>query len=813
MKNWKKMTRKKKQKAKFPVTEEDNLQKITLTRDNEEEEIVQKITLTRDEEEEIENKWQTILTLEQINSNKEGESFKDHQSNKKQFNSEYRNNLNKFIKHLLESLSSCFDIHKNTLEKKALELYDYAVSIKGMSYQDLVRNPSGRYEYLASTLIYYSFLLKNVKLIVKKLVTRTSILESLGKKELSKLMLKPNKTTLFYFFNFLSDKNKNIVIERGFKSQFKTQDKSTKIQKFDKILFDEIDKRIEKFTEYINLKRISIDIYNDIKSEPNSLTYNKLPPKNRNPKDVALSIIFFALKHDDYNIKKFRKYGVIDYINEFFSNRIWALKVYIPFLYNFLSEDMKKKIFYIPIARSATISVIEEYENNLWNYINRIIEFLEINSKDELENIAKGLYNYAKSDKNFNLKILSIKNPLHLAVTLIHLSSIKSNIHNSLSQKNLVKNLRNTSPFSINRAELSKLVKEFHKFVSDKVDLLRVFKDKEIFTEELNRIMLYHEKKRNINNYYLIEFILELYKIIDISPNDFCNFLGLYKSNPSGLLKELEIHDHLLLNRELLFNTVENFRKIISQYVPQEYKDHLRRILSNFTSEKKNYFEKLDLKREEAKRARKAQYGLTYFSTECRIEKFILMLGFSPYDGYDLWENKVFDSSNFKIWADFHHIKYHPKDKSLDDLAFIPRTHPNDLESNQKHYLTHFDITTYEVNNDRIKLKEIKNRTLKNQKIIIRAFFSLKSSILDQLEGWNVSSIKKIKRRLNETAFSWCKGIEKYIPIVEPKKFKFLPKEKYNKIVLLTKRVSNATVMEVINKLNNKRNKTKSVDK
>jgi len=161
---------------------------------------------------------------------------------------------------------------------------------------------------------------------------------------------------------------------------------------------------------------------------------------------------------------------------------------------------------------------------------------------------------------------------------------------------------------------------------------------------------------------------------------------------------------------------------------------------------------------------------------ENRVRKFIILLGFSPYDGFDIWNNKKKIKGTFRIYANFHHYHYNPVDQSDDDLVFIPVKPPKKYQNNGGNYLTHNMIAGREGN---LKRTDISNETRKrnaeelksieeiigyNSSLIEKAVFTLNSDLLNNLRGWGTRSIKKIKERLKDKKFLWCKGIEKYIP-------------------------------------------------
>jgi len=144
------------------------------------------------------------------------------------------------------------------------------------------------------------------------------------------------------------------------------------------------------------------------------------------------------------------------------------------------------------------------------------------------------------------------------------------------------------------------------------------------------------------------------------------------------------------------------------------------------------------------------------------------MLGFSPYDGYDMWNNKSFSKRYKKtlIYAQLHHIDDNLNDINSDDeknLVFIPTKHPKD-KNREIHYLTHRKISSYQGNENVEILRKIQQRLIFNSKIIKTAFIYDDPSHLDELIGWSEFSIEKIKKRLIDRNLEWTRNIEKLIP-------------------------------------------------
>ncbi|MHA1623974.1 MAG: hypothetical protein ACTSWH_02465, partial [Promethearchaeota archaeon] len=61
---------------------------------------------------------------------------------------------------------------------------------------------------------------------------------------------------------------------------------------------------------------------------------------------------------------------------------------------------------------------------------------------------------------------------------------------------------------------------------------------------------------------------------------------------------------------------------------------------------------------------RYGKYQTYFFSHKVRVKRFLLMLGFSPFDGFDIWGNKITSDNICKVYANFHHFHYNPVGRS-----------------------------------------------------------------------------------------------------------------------------------------------------
>jgi len=226
-------------------------------------------------------------------------------------------------------------------------------------------------------------------------------------------------------------------------------------------------------------------------------------------------------------------------------------------------------------------------------------------------------------------------------------------------------------------------------------------------------------------------------------------------------------------------NFISGYERLINNLQNEKQKkDKLNNLLSNFENARKKFYKYEERKTRKIVREKKrySEYGDAFYSMENRIKRFVLMLGFSPYDGFDIWGNRKKINGTFRIFANFHHYHYNPKDQSNNDLIFIPVKPPKEFQKNGKKFLSHNMIAGREGNLKRNdissetrqrnieELKIIEERIGYNKSLIEKAVLTLNSEFLDSLKGWETESIERIKKRLKDQKFAWAKGIEECIP-------------------------------------------------
>ena len=230
---------------------------------------------------------------------------------------------------------------------------------------------------------------------------------------------------------------------------------------------------------------------------------------------------------------------------------------------------------------------------------------------------------------------------------------------------------------------------------------------------------------------------------------------------------------------------IKHYKKFINKLnVKKVEKEKLMKMLLKFKEERYVYYNYDNSYKERKRREYKRYltYGEYFFDPKSRITRFLVMLGFSPYDGFDIWENKIKIDGEYKIFANFHHYHYNPEDQSENDLVFIPIKPPKNYITKiyqEERFLTHNMIAGKEghlkkpITSTRKKqqlrevLKEIEERIEYNSIIIEKSVMTFNSALLRKLIGWPENKINKAKVRLLNKNFTWALGLEKSIPLTK----------------------------------------------
>jgi len=422
------------------------------------------------------------------------------------------------------------------------------------------------------------------------------------------------------------------------------------------------------------LAEIAIEIFNDLITGESQLKVDDLPLGFKtNPKYLAISLIYYALRHIDYcnKYKRFQSYGILEFINEHFSTNTTmnlAISNTVPALYNYISEGLKSKILYIPLSRTSR----EDY--------NRSTFVAKLNDIRE---------EYKKTSRIGNISLIDL----------------------FLNTLNYYKK------------------GQFHQFIKD--------------------LAFWNIGKKA---WRLVEKL----------------------SIPDTLRRESDLKDF-----------VSSYHELIDKLkVGRTEKIKLIRLLQNFKEKRYNYYNYESSYKEKKRREYKRflTYNDFFFLPNSRIKRFLLVLGFSPYDGFDLWENKIHFNGKLKIYANFHHYHYDPKEQSENDLVFIPIKPPKKIRTNiykEKKILTHNMISGKEghLKHPRVspkmkqkireELDRIEKRIEHNAKLLEESVLTLQVNKLNNLINWSKESIDNAKLRLLDTDFTWTKGIELSIPLTK----------------------------------------------
>jgi len=698
-------------------------------------------------------------------------------------------------------------IEKGKIISKAKDLLNDAIK-NGLTYQNM--RPSGNAGFAALTLGYYALLLLGKKKHNNKKINARLILENstlIRDKETGKysirlspqkiVELNPRRTEPAFLYQFLSKQIQD-QIPVGFIT-LSRKDVEKLLESYEPTLLKHLKTLSAKLTDSKSLDRISRDIWENSKSFPNPFDPKKLPKGTRNPRNLAASIIFLSLKHKYYQYPKYKRgYLLKNYLKDLFPNNSTMetmVHILVPFYYKFLSEEMKQKIHYSPIERGR-IYTKAEYEKKLWQYFKKILLLLDISDSDNLTNRAKDLYRKAIHN-GFNYDELSIPNPMHLSVTLIYILFQEIEELNKIGIRETTDFLRDRG-ISIDEKSLNSIIREFSPYITPYISLLPTKSMKSgIFLAELKKILKKHKYFHRVDNMILVKLIMALFYFYNSDPNEFVNKLGIER-DAQALLRMLS-YENILVKEPVFEEVVMRIKYFIENYIINlTNKEKLRSMLEDYIYEKQTQRSEAQRIRNLKAREKLGQYGEFYHSSKIRVKNFLLMLGFSPYDGYDLWGNKTQWRNRYRIWSNFHHIPYDPKDKKEEDLIHIPIVNPNDI-GNDHIYLTHNYISNLEsqlvkdnisdLNKIHIKqkLEDIKERLIYNISIIKKSVLNLNPTILNKLKGCNFLDIEKTKERLMDNDFSWSKGIERFIPI--SKKDKRLTSEQTNAIIKDIKRL------------------------
>jgi len=392
-------------------------------------------------------------------------------------------------------------------------------------------------------------------------------------------------------------------------------------------------------------------------------------------------------------------------------------------------------------------------------------------------------------------------NPKYLAISIIYygLRHIRYiNRHTDFKSYGILSFINDNFPNDTTmKLALSNTVPGIYDFISDSLKskilyqpLIKFPKEnynKKKFLKELEKIKEDYNNYDRSDNVILIDLItstLEHYKSENFQ--HFVSDMLFWDSYKKSwrLLEKLSTPDTLRRISDLE-DFIIGYSKLIS-YLDIKDSERLKllKILKNFKEERYKYYNYEGSYKEKKRREyeRYLTYGDNFFSPSSRIKRFLLMLGFSPYDGFDLWDNKIAVNGKYKIFANFHHYHYDPEEQSENDLVFIPIKPSKKIRTEiyeGRNFLTHNMISGREGllkkpnisnkarNRLRDELKEVEERIEYNSKILEDSIFFLRPDLINNLKNWSKEGIKKAKLRLLDSNFSWTKGIEQSIPLTK----------------------------------------------
>ncbi len=464
-----------------------------------------------------------------------------------------------------------------------------------------------------------------------------------------------------------------------------------------------------------------------------------------------------------------------------------AIQNIVPFLYDFLSDSLKLKLSYFPI-RSHKVSeevkekVIKLREQkipihtkkrdfrDIVNDLRNLFKLFNIHDPEEYLKTAKSIYEIALQNGFDFTKIQKFK-PKQLvcfSVTLLYYSLLKKG-HKSINKKEIWNKLKKTK-YHIGQNSFSRISQDF----GNHIDIKGYTKyDRKSFKVKLRDIKEQYEKNHRYDNVALIDLLL---KTSDLYRSDFKDFINKIALIGSMKAKASKIIERLIIPNN--FNKISMLNNFVSKYkmfidkslMNSNDKNELNYLLEKFRISKEEFyrFEEKKTEKKQREQERYSKYGDSFYSMKNRIKRFLLMLGFSPYDGFDIWDNKALVNCKYYIFANFHHFHYDPEDQSDGDLVFIPVKPPDISKSIRENIIK--------------ELKMIEKRISFNSLLLEKAVF-LNPNILNNLKGWAKKSIKKAKKRLNDENFKWSKGIEEYIPTAKGYEYERIIAGKTKKII------------------------------
>jgi len=614
--------------------------------------------------------------------------------------------------------------------------------------------------------------------------------------EIDKILYFP-KSKKYNIKDTVKEKTQNLYIENRSKV-------------FENELMELINEFCKVFTERALIKKIAKDLLNDAISEPKAFSKQEILESNlrlATPKYYCVALLFLAYNHEEYIGEKLK---ISEFSRKYFPSHLKENRSTIPFLYEYLSPEIKGRIKYLP-ERIYKYKDKKYDESRLWVSVNEYIQVFVNSDLKKYLNQAKALFS-SSIENGFNLENLESKNPKYLAATLVYYSLVLCDNVNYISKENFLNHMRNAKFPLGNR--VNRLILDFNPYVFKYIEQvqnknaadfnesemeaiintngintesLKIIKsiesrsaiNRDFFLHKMLEIRENHKQNDRTDNVMLCDLILkslEFYEDFSAFTNDI-QFI-----RPSGSPKQVLLRlstDNFLDSKHYLDLFVVKYLSFIER-LNTDLKNKTAHIslLTQFykEKEKRNKYHEKSKQKKSRELQRRAKYGELFFSHAVRVERFLLMLGFSPYEGYDIWSNRVTIEGKTRIFANFHHIQYVPEEKSIRDLVFIPQKPPKKYQKNTEKFMSHSMIAGREGNLKRSDISNITRhkieRELKsiqkilkfNTLLLEKAVITLKPELILKLKGWSNENMKKAIERLKDREFSWAKGVEKLVP-------------------------------------------------
>ena len=756
--------------------------------------------------------------LEQLANNPTNKTFVKRRSESKRI-IEARINFEQNIQNELKNMADNYEDNK-LLYKTAMKIVKDAISQPNqLSIDDLPKGRKLNPKYTAAAFIYYGLRHTdfNDKHEKYKLYGVMEYIREFFPENSTMLTALQNIIPLLYRFlsveidnilYFPKSKKYNVKKTVKERTQILWTDNRSKV--FENELEELINEFCQVFTEHTLIKKIAKDLLNNAISEPKSFSKQEILESNlrlSTPKYYCVALLFLAYNHEEYFEKKLR---ISEFSRRYFPSYLKENRSTIPFLYEFLSPEVKGRINYLP-ERIYKDKGIKYDVSRLWELVNEYFQVFADSDLKEYVNQAKALFSSSR-ENGFDPENLESKNPKYLAATLIYYSLVLCDNVNFISKENFLNHLRNAKFPLGNR--VNRLILDFNPYVFKYIEQVQkkntgdfnesemdaVINTKEIHTESLKiiksiesrsaikrdfflhkllEIREKHKQNDRTDNVMLCDLVLKSLEFYE-DFNAFTNDIQFIRpsGSPKQVLLRLSTNNFLDSKHYLDLFIVKYLSFIEGLNTDLKNKTAHISLLTQFYKEKEkrnNYHEKGKQKKARELQ-RRAKYGDLFFSHTVRVEKFLIMLGFSPYDGYDIWSNKATIDGKTRIFANFHHIQYVPEEKSKRDLVFIPQKPPKKYQNNTEKFLSHSMIAGREGNLKRTDISNITRHKLErelksiqktlefNSMLLEKAVITLKPELILKLKGWSDQNMKRAIERLKDREFSWTKDIEKLVP-------------------------------------------------